>query len=483
VNPRTPVLVNCAELTPRLTGSEVGREPLEEMFHLVHALAPARLLERVGLVLVPKGTWRYADPGRAIGDSLGADARSVLAEVGVLQQTLVTRACLAIAAGEADAVLVVGFESKRSDLVASRQGTTREEIDAPGPPDELLLPDDDVLTRAEIERDLAVPAHQYAIVENALRHADGLDLAAQIDRLGRLWSDFAAVATTEDRALDQSGPSPTDITSPSADNRMIASPYTKRLCSQWNVDQAVALLFASAEAAAAHGAPRENWIFPAMAAESNHMTPMPARAELHRSPATRLLGDVLTEHAGLKPGDVTHLDLYSCFPAAVQVQARELRIGLDRPLTVTGGMTFFGGPLNSYALHAIAAMARRLRREQATGLVTSVSGMLTKTALGLWSSTPPTEPFRTVDVSAAAERKTPLQPLDPDLTGPVRVVGATVVHDRGAPSRVVAVVESDDGTRSVAVDGDRITSAQVVDDDLTGWAAQVPAPGVLAIGG
>jgi acetyl-CoA C-acetyltransferase len=480
VNPRTPVLVAAATVTFDSAPSETP-DALEMAVQAVHQLGHPDLLRKVGLILVPKGTWTYADPGRAIGAAVGADARTVLAEVGVLQQTILSRASDAIANGDADAVLVVGFEAKRREMLAARAGIELHDSDAPGPPDELLVPHGDILTRAEIDRDLAVPAHQYAIVDNALRHADGLDRRRHLDRLGRLWSDFARVAGDTIGSFDRSGPGPADITTAAPDNRMIASPYTKRLCSQWNVDQGVALLFASAESADAEGVPRDRWTFPVMAAESNHMAVMPARAELHRSPGTSLLGDVLREGIGLEPSDVDHLDVYSCFPAAVQVQARELGIGLDRSLTVTGGMTFAGGPLNSYVLHATAAMAGRLHEGDATtGLVTSVSGMLTKTGLGLWSSEPPTEPWHTIDVSEEAEEETQLRPFDPDAVGPGQIVAATVVHDRGVASRVAAVVEID-GVRTVAVDRDAALAADLVETDLCDQPVEVVTPGVMVI--
>ena len=480
MNPRTPVLTAAATLSFDAGPGETP-EALEMAVRVVRQLGHPDLLRRVGLILVPKGTWTYGDPGRAVATAIGADARSVMAEVGVLQQTILSWACDAIAA----------VTRTRSSSSASRPSVVRSSPPAtgwrsPSPtrrvhPTSSCCPTGTSSPRAEIERDLAVPAHQYAIVDNALRHADGLDHQQHLDRLGRLWSDFAAVARDAVDALDRSNPSPVDITTPGPDNRMIATPYTKRLCSQWNVDQAVALLFASAEAADAHGVPRDHWTFPVMAAESNHMAVMPARADLHRSPATGLLGDALREVAGLEPSQVDHLDLYSCFPAAVQVQARELGIGLDRPLTVTGGMTFAGGPLNSYVLHATAAMREVLRQAPGTtGLVTSVSGMLTKGGLGLWSTEPPTEPWESIDVSMEAEDATELRPWDPDATGTGHIVSATVVHDGGVPSRVAAVVEVD-GVRTVAVDRDATVAAAVVAADLCDRAVEVVTPGVMAI--
>jgi acetyl-CoA C-acetyltransferase len=149
---------------------------------------------------------------------------------------------------------------------------------------------------------------------------------------------------------------------------------------------------------------------------------------------------------------------------------------------VTGGMTFAGGPLNSYVLHATAAMASRLHRgDTATGLVTSVSGMLTKTGLGLWSAEPPAEPWRAVDVSAEAEKATELRPWDPAGTGAGRIVAATVVHDRGEPSRVAAVVELDAGERTVAVDRDATVAADLVEADLCDHAVEIVSPGVMSI--
>ena len=110
------------------------------------------------------------------------------------------------------------------------------------------------------------------------------------------------------------------------------------------------------------------------------------RAEPHRSPAIAAGGRALTELTGVAAADVEHLDLYSCFPSAVRVQAAELGLSADRPWTVTGGMSFGGGPLNNYVLQSHARMMHVLREDPgSTGLVTSVSGMITKHGMGLWS--------------------------------------------------------------------------------------------------
>jgi acetyl-CoA C-acetyltransferase len=174
------------------------------------------------------------------------------------------------------------------------------------------------------------------------------------------------------------------------------------------------------------------------------------------------------------------VDLYSCFPAAVQVQARELDIDVDaaeRPLTLTGGMTFAGGPLNSYVLHATVTAARRLREGGGDAVITSVSGMLTKPALARWSATPPAAPFASRDVSGAAAAATARCPFAPDGTGAATIVTSTVVHDHDGPAVAVAVVELESGERTIATCANRAVAAGLVDDAAIGAVVSVVAPG------
>ena len=487
IDPRTPVLVGVGSITCHPDDRDPSElaEPAELMVAAARAAAvdagATGILAEIELIAVPKGMWSYGDPGRFVAEHVGAAAstRTVLAEVGILQQTLVDQACTAIADGRLEVALICGGEARNRAVKAVRAGTDAPELPATGSPDELLLPAGEIITGVEIERDLAVPAHQYALVESVLRHIDGLSADEQRDRLGRLWAGFAAVAADNLDAWDRSAPSAAAIADPSGDNRMIASPYTKRLCSQWNVDQGAALLLTSVGAAERFGVPRHRWVFPVAAAGSQAMIPLPNRASIERSPATASTAARLLDLAGVDLDSVAHLDIYSCFPAAVQVQARELGLSLDRQLTVTGGMTFAGGPLNSYVLHSTAAMAVVLRADPGSvGLVTSVSGMLTKPGMAMWS-TEPGDGFRLGDVTDEALSATETRPLDPDGVGDGRIVAHTVVHERGVPARLVALVELDDGRRTVAVDADPERAARSVDVDLVDQPTRLAAPGVL----
>ena len=105
----------------------------------------------------------------------------------------------------------------------------------------------------------------------------------------------------------------------------------------------------------------------------------------------RLTGERALEMAGIGVEDLDLIDLYSCFPSAVRIGAEEIGLALDDPrgLTITGGLPYFGGPGNNYALHAIAEMIGKLRkRPGAYGLSTANGWFLTKQSVGIYSTRP-----------------------------------------------------------------------------------------------
>jgi acetyl-CoA C-acetyltransferase len=479
-DPRNPVLVGAGVAHQRHDDPTLAAEAIDLMTVAAERAAePAggpALLGAVDAILVPEGTWSYADPGRLLADRFHApSAHTLVADVGVLQQTIVTRACELVGTGRADVVLVVGGEAKFRDLRARITGNDAAET-AQGrvAPDERLSPASEILPAVEIHHGLAVPAHQYAVMETALRAAEGLSPAEHARRLAALWAAFGDVARANPDAWDRDPLDADALTHPSAANPLLAMPYTKRHCSQWNVDQAAALLICSQEAARRFGRDDSGWVFPVAAVESNAMLPLSRRARLHRSEGLRQCGERLATLTGVAPAAADHLDLYSCFPAAVQIQARELGIDTARPLTVTGGMTFAGGPLNNYGLQALAALASRLRGQAGeTALVTSVSGMLTKQGAAWWSSTPPPKGFRHDDVSEeVAAQEHPLDLLD-EHTGAATIAGYTVAHAAGEPVQAVVIATTADGRRCVATSSATEVLPSMVADEWVGRTVEV----------
>ncbi|MBP7993570.1 MAG: hypothetical protein KAZ56_03345 [Candidatus Microthrix sp.] len=438
--------------------------------------ARVELAAEVGWVGVAEGTWRCSDAGAVLAERLGLGAggpvHTVRADIGILQQRLIAEACGAILRGEVEAAVVVGGEARARDRAIARRGGVPTETAGPegAQPDEVIHPAADLMSDLELERDLATPATQYAIIEDALAGADGIDRAALRRRLGDLWAGFAAVAADNPTAWDRSEPPSRAIVSTEGGNRMVADPYTRSLCSQWNVDSASALVLVSTGLAERLRIPPRRRVTVEATAESNLIVPLPQRAAPHRWPAFENVVEALAAHLGVQVEEglgAELVDLYACFPSAVQVQARALGLPLDATrLTVTGGMTFAGGPLNNAMLASVVAMAQRLRRLEtndgsARGLVTSISGMLTKPGAmmlrigrdepgvpghglpdtGVNTAGAPA-PFVALDVTEESSRHTEAVDVDANLTGRATVVGATVIPTFEGHDRVVAVLRT-----------------------------------------
>lgn len=481
-----PVLVGAARITQRARPGE-GVDAVGLMTRAVEAAlsdaASSRLRNRIGMVAVPRGMWRCADPGRAIASSIGAgEARTIVAEVGVLQHSLITAACEAIATGEIDAAVICGGEARYRHVQAGRAGIPiHEHDDSARPPDGILRPEGQVVSSYDVERGIVLPAVQYAMIGDAYAHAGRWSPTEHRARLGALWSLFADVAARDPHAWDRSAPDAETIVTPSENNRMVALPYTRLLCSQWNVDQAAALVLTSASVARDAGVPEDRFVFPVAGVESNAMIPMPQRAEIHRWPAFRIASERALDLAALRLGDVGSLELYSCFPSAVLVQMNELGLTADRSITVTGGMTFGGGPLNNFVLQATVAMAEQIRAgRETTGLVTGVSGLLTKPGVTVWSATAP-ESFQSDDVTEGALRETATRAIALEERGPATVIAGTVSYERDRAPRAIALVEGADGSRAVtsSQDGDEVDAFS--NADSVGLQVELTGPGTFRV--
>ena len=442
--------------------------------------APA-LLGRLDRIAVPRGFWSYSDPGRLLAERLGsAGAETILAEFGVLQTTLLADACRAIRDGEADVALVVGGEAKYRSLRAEIAGVELEETQQRAvAPTHLWRPHDALWAEIEWERGLRFPVGYYALLESALRAKEGLGIGEHAERLGRLYEGFSRVAQNNPEAWRRAPFTAETIATPGTANPMLAFPYAKLHTSGWNVDQAAALLFCSAERAQALGIAPDRAIHPLAASESNHMAAVCERDVLFESEAARIAAERVCEAPGVAPADFTHVDLYSCFPVAVRFLARALGRS-EGPFTVTGGMPFAGGPVNNYVLQATARMAGLLRESaDATGLVTAVSGMFTKQGFLALSTEAPSAPFAFDDVSEEVAAATRVRRLDGRFEGAARVGGYTVLHEAGDPKRAIVVCDLENGDRTVAASEDPSLLAACMAEEWCGRTVRVSADGTF----
>jgi acetyl-CoA C-acetyltransferase len=472
---RTPVLVGAGAVSQREADVARAAEPLELMARALELAAQdagsRELLARAGAVLVPRGFWDYPDPGRWLAQRFGATAaRTTVAEVGVLQTTLFGQAGAAIASGRADVVLVAGGEAKYRQARAARLGVaaplTRQEGVVP---DEVLRPHGQLMHPLEIQHELTMPVRQYAMIENALRRAEGLSIDAHRDAVAALWAGMSRVAKDNPDAWSREEVAPEAIRDAGPGNAMLAFPYTKLHNSQWNVDQAAGLVFCSAATARALGVPRERWVLPLAVADANQMLALSQRRELHRSPGFARAGEAALARAGLGIDEVTLFELYSCFPVAVRVQQRELGVDPARVPTVTGGMAFAGGPLNNFVLQALVAMARRLRAEPGSaGMVNAVSGLLTKQGVSLWSTEPRGRGFGFDDVTEATVAEARAVELTDGFDGEAEIATYTVLFEGEKPTKTVMICDVPGGGRALASSADPELAETGLREELCG---------------
>ncbi len=475
-DPRTPVLVGVGLCADEAPAPELMARAVEAAGQ--DAGAPA-LLGAVDSIAVPQGSWAYADPARMVAGRIGASrARTHLVELGIPQQTVINLALEALSSGQSDVAVVVGGEARRweRDQGAGRTGV--------GLPDTTGAPADVVHRRTgpliepiEVAHRLWEPVEQYAMIDNALRASEHQTVAEHRADIAALWEGFNRVARDNPAAAFGTPMEAGQIATPSIGNRPLAFPYNKWHASQWTVNQAAALLLCTAEAAGRFGVPRDGWIFPVVGLTSSHSVSLLRRRLPHSWPAMGVLGRAARARAGRAVADADVVEVYSCFPAAVRVQQRELGLDLAVAPTVTGGMAFAGGPFNNFVYQAMVPVVEKLRSAPGTvGAVTTVSGLLTKPGIGMWTTRPDGMPPLVADLAPEAELATGVVDVVEELEGydgGASVVTYTVTSEDLDPVRTVIVADTDDGRRCVSISDDVGLARYAVSHELIGSSVRV----------
>ena len=472
------MIVGVGQVSRRPSGPDDLNDPVSLMVEAARAAVAdagvAQLLDRVDSVRAVESLgWKPGNPPAAVAAALGIEPRDLVATAtgGNGPLSLLHDTCSAIGRGDLDVALLIGAEALYSRRVARAHDVRAPEPTTPeSSPPRLLGDAASGIHPVELKAGLALPAHVYPLFSNALgRNSWGVP--DQRKREARLYARFSEVAASNPYAWSQDALSPGEISEPAAHNRMIAFPYTKRCCANIQVDQSAAVIVTSAAAAEAAGVARDRWVFPWAGSEANDHWFVSEREELDASPAVRACWSSLSEITGKSADDIAHIDLYSCFPSAVLIAARE--IGLDpedssRPLTSTGGLSFAGGPGNNYSMHSLATVAGRLRAEPGLGLVTGVGWFMTKHALSLIGSEPPAQGFQFASAQGVVDALPKRSVRDTPPEGQA-VETFTVVYDReGEPEKAIASAVDGDGSRGWVASPDRdLIDALLSDQQVT----------------
>lgn len=398
--------------------------------------------------------WYPQNGPRLLADRLGIRPRHELSTGvgGESPLVLVNHVARAIERGEIDVALLGSTHTLRSLRLARSRGV---HLDLPlggeGRPVALTESKPGSSPR-EGRYGLAFPSVVYPLFENALRARRGESLADHARRMGRLMEPLTRVAAANPHAWFPVERSAEELVKVTAENRMVAFPYPKYLNAIIDTDQAAAVLICSAEAAQRLGVAPERRVYWCGGGQAVESPWFPTeRPDLSESPALRRAAGQALGEAGLSAAELSHLDLYSCFPIAVELACEALGIAEDDPrgLTVTGGLPYAGGPGNGYSLHSLAAMAERVRARGGSGLVTGNGWYLTKHSASVIAAEPRPAP----PGDRALPEPEPAAPVEfaEEAEGEGVVETYTVMHGRtGEPERGVVVGRLGDGRRFLA---------------------------------
>ena len=270
---------------------------------------------------------------------------------------------------------------------------------------------------------------------------------------GHLWSTYATTASENPNAWLKRRFAADEITTPTPDNRLIAWPYTKLMVANPTVNMGGAILMTSLAKARAAGISEDRLITRwAAHRRKSRATICCATSSYESHPQNAVLKAVM-EFAGGDGRKFDAIELYSCFPCVPKMARRTLGLGDDVQPTVTGGLTFFGAPLNTYMTHAACAMVRKLRNGAKLGLLYGQGGFVTKHhALVLSPHASPEPLAQDTSVQGEADRNKGAVPdFVTEAAGKGTVESFTALYGRnGDVEHGVVMLRTSEGARTLA---------------------------------
>ena len=500
--PSTPILIGGGQFTQRTAREGKVADSISPIAMMEKAARAAladtgkanALISAIDTVSVVRFTVDSSDVGRApsrqfrnpalsLAERLEATPRRTIytAVGGNTPQWLINRTAEEIANGQCEVALLSGAEYLASMLGAIKQGIElnwRTESDPGRDPEEIgeMRPG---VNAYEKSYSLNFPVNVYPLFENAIRGAKGRDVPTHLKAMGKLFSPFSKVASENPYAWFPTYRSAEEIATPSEKNRFVGFPYTKYLNAVIEVDQAAALIMTSVAKARELGIPESKWVYLHGCADASEIWNVTERVNYFTSPAIRMIGKKAFAMAGLDVGDLTYIDLYSCFPSAVELACGEFGIAEDDPrgLTVTGGLPYFGGAGNNYVMHSVATMLDKLRaRPGAFGLCTGNGWYVTKHSAGIYS-TKPTEGHWQREDPKSYQKEIDAGP-HPDVVekpeGAAKIETYTVVMDRKGKRFGIVVGRLENGARFLAnTPDDDATLDWMMQEEMLGRAGTV----------
>jgi acetyl-CoA C-acetyltransferase len=330
---------------------------------------------------------------RALAARVGANpARAILTTTGgQTNQQLVGEFASAIAAGESQCAVIVGSEAISTVLALNAKGETPDwSEEVAGDFEDQGFGVEDLLEPALFAHGASGAIPLYALAENARRAKLGMGLDEYRLDIGKLFAPFTRVAAANPHAAAPVERTAEELAAVTDRNRIVAEPYPRMTVARDQVNQAAAIIIASAGLARALGVPEAKWVHIHAVTAATELK-LSERPDLAANPASLASVDAALARAGKGIDDIAYIDFYSCFAIPVFNQCDHFGLAVDDPrgLTLTGGLPFFGGAGNNYSAHAIAEAVARVRADRGSfALVGANGGWMSKYATGIYSTTP-----------------------------------------------------------------------------------------------
>jgi acetyl-CoA C-acetyltransferase len=437
-------------------------------------------------------TWNYRKAPRALAELL--DINPALKEYttigGDTPQWLVNRVADRIASGKNEVSILAGCEVMHSVKCAQAAGIPpkgfRDSFVDPTPKgkaSEGIIIGNERFGNNDFELDhfMDMPVRIYPLIENALRAKEGLTIEQQLKNLGKFGEFFSAVAARNPYAWSRDALTATQVITPSSRNRMISFPYTKLLNANMFVDQAAAIIMTTPQKARALGIPEEKWVYIHGGQDAHDIWFISERPDIADSPAINACVQDALQQAKITLEDISFFDFYSCFPCMPHLY--RLVLGVEhtdpRPMTLTGGLPYFGGPGSNYVMHSIAEAINRCRIEPGKfGLITSNGWYCTKHSAGIYSCRKPAKIWeRTPSVLFQQQLALPQSlKIDQSPSGSFLVDSYTVWFDRqGEAEAGLLMGRTESGKRALAhtPEGNKYLLHAMMQDEWIGKCGNV----------
>lgn len=398
VHEDTPILIGFGQQTERGKDLDIAASPMDLMEQAVHLAADdagisAKWFDELDVIGVVKSLYPFTkNPPLTLAKRIGASRVTPLETPvgGNMPQFMINKYAEEISKRKIRFTLFAGTEametSRRFIKVGVKPDWSEEETEYPWPVAQELP----MATPHEKAHGIWPARNVYPLFENALRGHYCNSIKQHQLEMGALFSRFTDVAAETPFSWFKERRTAEEIAHPSSTNRMVGWPYTKFMNAMNQVNQSSAILMTSVGFAKKMGVAEDKWIFLHGCADVNEKWHVSHRVNYHSSPAINRMGKRVLDMATKSIEDIDYLDLYSCFPVAVEIARDELGIAKDdpRPLTVTGGLPYHGGA-GSYSMNALVTMVQKLRKNPGSfGLITANGGYLSEHSAGIYSTTP-----------------------------------------------------------------------------------------------